>query len=247
MKTDFSKTAFVSRYGELCGDPLRRPMTARQLQAYADVRASFVESLEDLLSPNGKTGGNAGVIACHVYSLMSRTGLAYHTALHPLVMLESAEVFGIQLCPWQQLAVWFHDAIYIPGVAPGVSEQLSADLLRNLVRGADVEPACDAIVCTGRWMDAKIPNLDEQCAEVMDLDIVSIAWPFKLAKLSDDAVSEELRPFYGNERFAAGRLKFWQTLRDRGFVYRSKRFREDDSLEPVAMGNVKRMIKAMTA
>lgn len=79
----------------------------------------------------------------------------------------------------------------------------------------------------------------------MDLDLISMAWEWPLPLQVDLAVAEELTPVYGEE-FAKGRLKFWKMFLDRGFVFRSKRFRGDPNLEPVAIQTVQRMVDSLS-
>ena len=230
-RPDFSKSKFISRYGFYSKYP-------RQ----ADIREAFLSQMANDLSRTDRPKTQVSDMAEFVYQLMIRPGLAYHVPLHPLTMIESAEIYHIPLTLTQRLAIWFHDAIYEFGSPTGQSEHLSALLSRTFIDYPRDESVSSIILHTAKWGETYIPGLTEDIAVIMDLDLIHFVWDWDLLRETDEAVGIELRKIFGDD-YRSKRKTFWQMFVDRGFIYRSLRFRNDPYLEPVAMNNVKAMLE----
>lgn len=181
----------------------------------------------------------AGAVACSVYARMCDPQLRYHTPLHVLSILSFAERHRIALAPWQELAIWFHDAVYRPQAAPGENEELSALLARALLTGlvsrtdmARVERGVRATAMHMQPMGRVRP--DERI--VLDLDVCNFAWDRRNFAATGQALADEVIPLVGPQAFRAGRQAFLSRLIGRGFIYRSPRFRA--KFESVARANI---------
>jgi len=175
--------------------------------------------------------------------MMTRPGLCYHVPLHPLAMLESAEIYDIELNIQQVLAVFFHDAIYLPRNPVPMNEELSANLMVSCAPNGGADNFIrEMILKTSKYAETLIPGLSEKEAQIVDLDLIHFAWPMDMFLAADVAVGKELELIFGKEEYSTGRREFFRMFVDRGFVYRSTRFRNDPNLEPCAMRNVRKII-----
>lgn len=181
--------------------------------------------------------GAAAAIGKSLLGRMSDSRLRYHTPLHVLAVLSWADRHRIALAPWQELALWFHDAVYKPQSIPGDNESLSAMLARAMLTGFigrdHVARVTAGVRATGLHLKRRVPP---DCELIVDLDLCSFAWDRRNFLASSLALADELMPIVGPKRYRIGRRKFLEALTAKGFVYRSPVFVE--RFEPIAQANI---------
>ena len=100
----------------------------------------------------------------------------YHNLEHITILFQLAAAHGLRLSIPQQLAIWYHDAIYFPN--GGVeNEQRSAELLRSHMESncwiskALVDRAYKMILATKRHLSD-----DNETQVVLDLDLAGLGF-----------------------------------------------------------------------
>lgn len=142
---------------------------------------------------------------------------SYHGLPHVAWMLEAGRELGLD--EDQQLAIWFHDAVYdVPGPD---NEERSAALAVERLSAAGLAPEriarVERIVLDTR--DHR-PSLDAS-KPVIDLDLASLALPRPAFEANGERIRAEWSHVPERE-FAAGRLAFM-----RGFLARERLFWTD--------------------
>lgn len=218
----------------------------------------FMTSIRNRVVRNTSNAVFPSCMASMLWRLMTRENLRYHRVQHPLTMMESARALEISLTAWQEMAVWWHDAMYDPTDAAG-HEEVSATVATAVLGGwledfgighpegmtalEWLTSVRSAILATANWREPemKISFGDDQESEanlvVMDLDLINLTWPRRCVYAADVAVCEENPAVLSN-----GRL-FWQMLVDRQFVFRSEAVRGIPGLEARAMATVGHMLE----
>lgn len=115
----------------------------------------------------------------------------YHHAWHLHDLFDRAERGRLALTPAQCAALLFHDAVYVPGAAPGQNELHSAQLLRayaGRIASLDLETAADIILDT-----AEHRPRSPQSATVCDLDLAPLADDMDRFALYNELVYLEYR------------------------------------------------------
>lgn len=164
----------------------------------------------------------------------------YHTPIHVMACLSWANSNEIVLENWQQLAIWFHDAIYDIGAKD--NEERSAMFMRALMpKEVNTDLACEAIISTAGFMSE---GISPQMQLVMDIDVCSFAWPWEHFKAAQMALSEEFLPVYGQEKTEEGRRKFLTEFVGKGFIFRTPLLKE--RYENKAVENIKRLLAEKT-
>ncbi|HEX2972138.1 MAG TPA: hypothetical protein VHP11_07385, partial [Tepidisphaeraceae bacterium] len=176
-------------------------------------------------------------IARCLFERMSDGTLFYHTPLHVLSMLGFAQDHGIALEPWQQLCIWFHDAIYVPSAKAGENEHCSALFMHALLQShlpADVLSQAEAgIEATALYHS---PDVDPAFHVILDLDLCNFAWDREGYRAASDDVAREMIPVHGKEKYPLGRKKFLTDMLARQSIYRTEVFRAN--FEALARANV---------
>ncbi len=208
-----------------------------------EIIEDFWTGLRDVLV--GQFGVHDSAAAAIARSLLARMDddrLRYHTPLHVLSLFSWAARRGVALSAWEQLVIWFHDAIYEPLAGPGENEARSAAFTRALLAGyvkdeviARVEWGIEG---TGLHLRAQVsPELHT----ILDLDICNFAWDRRNFAACSAAVAAEFLPVVGRQRYLADRHRFFADLLARGFIFRSPLFRQGH--ESKARANIQRLLK----
>lgn len=207
------------------------------------VEWDFTENLTRFLSENHLAPAHpARAIANCLFQRMSDRSLHYHTPVHVLALLDFSQKHNIHLDISEQLAIWFHDAIYVVTSDPGDNEADSADFMMAMLNTfkegrSKVSEANRIIRDTSKHLH---PNpLSSISRLVMDLDLSSFAGEYDLFKLAGDLVRKEY-PDISDQQFMEGRKKFLVKLRDKGFIFRTERFKED--FETRAFENIEKFL-----
>jgi len=165
----------------------------------------------------------------------------YHDAEHLDELIALAREHVPDLDDAEQLAVLFHDAVYVPGAPRGDNEKLSALLMRATVAklelgGVDIDRAARIIVAT---MHAEPPPAE--AARVCDLDLWRLAAPWEEFQRHTLGVRHENIHLHASEAaFWKARSAFLAGMLERPFLYATPYFRE--RFETKARDNLTRSI-----
>lgn len=149
----------------------------------------------------------------------------YHDRRHLRRMLDDAARHSIILSPAQALAVLFHDAVHVPGVAHGANEALSAQLLR--IYSQDLEEATVRLASSIVIDTAQHEPSSAAAATVLDLDLLRLSAPVDEFNRSSHDVFAEMRPLFQAAEDCAWRLftarqaLFFERLLARPRIYSS--------------------------
>jgi predicted metal-dependent HD superfamily phosphohydrolase len=146
-----------------------------------DVKSDFVLSLTQLLKELGVPSPPTRAIVNCLFERMSDTGLLYHNPVHVMSMFQFADNLSINLGMAQQLTIWFHDAIYVPGST--INEINSADFMKALLQpfiSTEVgRQAYSGILSTSLHL---LDDVAKEDCLVMDLDLSMFAYsPYTFA------------------------------------------------------------------
>ena len=165
----------------------------------------------------------------------------YHDAGHLDELLVLAREHTPDLDEPEQLAILFHDAVYIPGAPRGDNERLSALLMRATVAtlgisGVDFDRA-------GRIIEATThaaPPPDE-AARVCDLDLWRLAAPWVDFQRHALGIRHEYLHLQANEAaFWAARNAFYQSMLAKPRLFATDYF--VDRFEAEARANMRRAL-----
>ncbi|MFO1372511.1 MAG: hypothetical protein U1F42_08985 [Candidatus Competibacteraceae bacterium] len=177
----------------------------------------------------------------HLYGEPSRR---YHTLAHIrhcLDEFDQASTF-MDNADAVEMALWFHDAIYIPGATD--NERCSAELFRQRA-GEDAAPAFCQLVhelimaTTHRVLPQ---HKDEQFIVDIDLSSFGLGWEDFLR--DSRLIREELGNLTDADFYPA-QLRFLLTLRGRPHFFFTDFFRE--RYERIARDNIRRIIEELRA
>lgn len=217
-------------YGKGPADPSCRDNRSIAREEFRTLCSRFLNGI-------GIKSGTADAIALCLLSRMSDMSLHYHTPVHVLSMFQWAADNNISLEKHEELAVWFHDAIYIPGAVEGQNEYESLAFMRSLL-GSFVDEdtlakAGNIIKATARHLEKNIGHIAHK---VMDLDLISFAFPNQ--QLITDLIWKEHGHLCMEDKFHQGRKAFLKKLIEKGFVYRSEPFLR---LNPIVIEQIRRI------
>lgn len=171
---------------------------------------------------------------CEVLSRYNERHRFYHTATHIRRIFEFAQKMNLQLSSTQNLAIFFHDAIYEP--SGKMNEENSADLLYTLCY-----PECEAdnemlksassiILATKHHVSD-----DQETGEVLDLDLMEIGLDWDRFCYNNRNIRKEFS-FVSDEKFNEGRRNFFQSLLEQEHIFNTLPFR--NKYEEAARTNI---------
>jgi predicted metal-dependent HD superfamily phosphohydrolase len=172
----------------------------------------------------------------------------YHNAEHLDELIVLARQHAPDLDDAEQLAILFHDAVYVPGAPRGDNERLSAKLMAATVAtheraGADLAIAPEDVARAGRIIEVTL-HAEPPPAEaerVCDLDLWRLAAPWEAFEQHTLGVRHEnLHLFADEAAFWKARSSFLQGMLARPFLYATPYFRE--RFEAAARANLTRSI-----
>ena len=143
----------------------------------------------------------------------------YHTLTHVANMFYFATMNGIHLTYSQTIAVWFHDAVYVPGSLTNEEDSVKVfeDWTKiNLLHSYQIEKIKTIILDTKN----EIPTIEDSKI-VIDLDLSRLGTDkFEIDK---QLIKEEFVPdFCTEEEFIKGRIKWLKKFLQRDTIYVSK-------------------------
>jgi predicted metal-dependent HD superfamily phosphohydrolase len=171
----------------------------------------------------------------------------YHNQEHLDELIALARRYTPDLDTAEQLALLFHDAVYVPGAGHGLNEVLSARLMRatiaalgrtdRLVAGlaeADLQKAATIIEATTH--DREPPA---EAARLCDLDLWRLAAPWPDFERHADGVRHEYLHLVGSdEAFWTARRAFYRDMLKKPHLFATADFR--DRFEAAARANLER-------
>jgi len=182
-----------------------------------------------------------------VLDLMLHTKRKYHTPVHVIGMFEWAEKHGIKLSKAQQLAIWFHDSIYV--AVREDSEERSSLFMKALVGGLvspEILSEAHRIIISTRYhlVDGMLVIEGKRISDseklVMDLDLSHFAREEEVCLYADQLVKEEFVPLVREEDYEKGRIDFFKALLARKSIYKTDLFKEQ--FEDKARENIEKLI-----
>ena len=245
---DYTKFFDLNPYTQVMDGPFKGTYTNDNTEPqfviqnrYDLTQNDFILNCSKFLEEHDILWSTAGAIAGSLFARMADQRLHYHTPVHVLWMFQFAqEQFPDQaFAPWEELAIWFHDAVYIPNL--NVSEELSAQYMLSMVSPAftnsELSAAQFAIETTAQHLD---PVTNELYNTVMDLDLIAMSWN------SFEAQSAAIRKefdYVDDATYQTRRKAFLNRMLAKGFVYRSPLFKE--RYEDLAWANIKQAMEKL--
>lgn len=154
----------------------------------------------------------------------------YHDAAHVQEMMALARQCGLDLSPAEQLAVLWHDAVYVPGADKGINELLSARLmLATAANGPAFFAATEAGTLAAaeriilETVHAGIPSAE--AARVIDLDLYRLGAPWPEFDAHARAIEREFRLLHASPTaFWTARGNFYRSMLDRPQIFATEAF-----------------------
>ena len=207
---------------------------------YDQAKEDFTLALTIFLEKHDVLFYTGHAIARALWERMIDRRLHYHTPIHILSIFQFAEKEGITLEPWEELAIWFHDSVYIPQL-PGTSEELSAMFMRAMVAPAFSETELAevqfAIETTANHLH---PYTNPLYNKILDLDMISFSWLDQVNTINS-CIRKEF-DYVNEETYNKGRKAFLTKLISKGFIYRSNEFKKYESL---AVENINKQLETL--
>jgi predicted metal-dependent HD superfamily phosphohydrolase len=170
----------------------------------------------------------------------------YHGPEHLDELNELARQHTPDLDAAEQLALLFHDAVYVPGAALGENERLSTLLMRATLRPFDLGPVDLGRV--GRIIEATAhaEPPPSEAARVCDLDLWRLAAPWQAFEQHALGIRHEYLHLHASEAaFWAARKAFYKSMLAKPQIFATAYFRE--RFEPAARKNLTRALARSTS
>jgi predicted metal-dependent HD superfamily phosphohydrolase len=142
----------------------------------------------------------------------------YHNLEHITVLFQLASAHGVRLSIPQQLAIWYHDAIYEPGSVE--NEIKSAELLRTDCQSncwlsqSIVYRAYDMVMATKRHLSS-----DNETQIILDLDLASLGFDRNSYEDSTVKIQKEFEFRTGSPIPKEKRILFLESLLSREYIF----------------------------
>ena len=203
-----------------------------------DFTTNLGRFLKNKLEINGETSYS---IANGLFAFMSNNHRHFHTPYWVLWKFHFANRYGIVLETFEQLAVWFRTAVYVPLSPHGMNESQSAMLMRSMIPfGCRLNDNTIAN-CADRAIAKHADHLKATGLEyrtLLDLDLAIFAAKYEVFEMAITCHRAEYIDF--GQRFNIMMKKFFTALIGRPAIYRTTFFQE--KFEDKARGNIKKWI-----
>jgi predicted metal-dependent HD superfamily phosphohydrolase len=224
------------------------------------VRNDFIMSLFEFLEDEFKVPPKASKsIAYALWARMTDMQLHYHTPIHVLSMfqfhkkiLDEGAGDTYDLTPSEQLAIWFHDSVYVPGAGEGENEHNSVlfmnAMMQPFIKDKDILARAGELIGETAY---HMTNMEEAqgddiaWAVILDLDLCTFSFEYEDFSQISDLVGKEYDGIYTEEEYKAGRKKFLESMLAKGFIYRTPFFRQ--RFEEKAKENLTKAINLLSA
>jgi len=213
------------------------------------VKHDFVFNLVQFLAGQLSVEGNTAFAVGHsLYALMSSSNRHYHTPYHILNMFLFAAQHGIKLKDWEHLAIWFHNASYIPLAPVDCNQHQSVHFMRAVLPhgyllsdNGIVNQADRAIIHTAKRLEEKVP---EEYERVLDLDMSIYAAPLRIFDSAMLCLRTEFCTQSTMRRFKVRQRKLLECLLKRPSVFRTPMFQQKFDVN--SHDNAERALKEAT-
>jgi predicted metal-dependent HD superfamily phosphohydrolase len=165
----------------------------------------------------------------------------YHGPEHLDELIELARQHTPDLDDAEQLALLFHDAVYVPGAGKGENERLSALLMRATVPAFDLGTI--DLDRAGRIIEATAhaEPPPPEAARICDLDLWRLAAPWETFQRDTLGIRHEYLHHYADEAaFWAARKAFYKSMLAKPHLFATAYFR--DRFETAARENLRRAL-----
>ncbi len=206
-------------------------MSAADPRIVKQMREDVEKSLRVLLDRLGLPFDSVNYLIERWWWKMTEPGRHYHTPVHVMGMFDTADRHRIHLDAVQELAIWFHDAVYDPHARPGENENRSAAWLIRLLNEAQVQHetgdgAAELIRWTAHHTDPDVPS---PYAIIMDLDLSGLSSSPENFSRQSEAVRAEFRHLSDRD-YARNTIGFFTRLLERKFIYRTPYFKPFEAI-----------------
>ena len=198
----------------------------------------FCRHFNALLTKLGVDGQQHYTIGRSIFARMSNENLTYHNYEHVLNLIIKSIDYDIELTLTEQLAIWFHDVVYVPLAKFELNEINSALFMRASMQGLiDHKILADAERII--WDTSKhLTDFTPFSENVLDLDMAHFADKREKYNISTKNLIKEFENAGVNRvDFNIGRKTFLQKLLSKKNIYRSKYF--IDNCEDKARENIR--------
>lgn len=192
-----------------------------------------------------------------VFTRMDHKTLGYHNPSHVLRMFDFAKDHKIELSDTEQLAIWFHDVVYIPLAEYRINELRSLWFMQSMLEGIVdqeiLENAGQIILDTADHLKDDFSSSfkrrsnfpPEMSNKVLDLDLAHFSYSRdKYNNSSKDLENEFIMAGTTKEKFDIGRKSFLQKLLSKKTIYRTDFFL--DNFEDKARENIRLDIESLS-
>lgn len=167
--------------------------------------------------------------------LYDNNDLPYHNFNHVQSMLDMAEKYNCKLTMSQMLAILYHDCVYVPGAKD--NEEQSAKTMCLHVDEDGVNPFYHNEIATAERiiLDTKDHIATrEESKLVIDLDLASLGYEWKVFSESTKNIYNEYKKFYVDKSdrdfdfevlFHQGNINFGNRMLSRSNIYYTDLFR----------------------
>jgi predicted metal-dependent HD superfamily phosphohydrolase len=170
---------------------------------------------------------------------------SYHNQEHLDELIELARAHTPDLDDAEQLALLFHDAVFVPGAPRGDNELLSALLMRASLAPLDLGLDPMDLDRAQRIIEATTHALPPplEAARVCDLDLWRLAAPWDDFQRHGLGIRHEYLHLHANEvAFWAARKSFYKSMLAREALFATEHFRAH--FEKQARANIKRALES---
>lgn len=156
----------------------------------------------------------------------------YHDTAHVQEMMALSRALKFDLSSAEELAILWHDAVYVPGADKGLNEKLSAKLmLATAANGPSFFSAIDKpTLLAAEHIILETTHAGEPSAEaerVIDLDLYRLGSPWAEFDRHAHAIEREFRVLHDSaEKFWTARGNFYRSMLQRPHLFATTLFRE---------------------
>lgn len=198
----------------------------------------FCRHFNALLAKLGVDVQQNYTIGRSIFARMSNENLTYHNYQHVLNLIIKSINYDIELTLTEQLAIWFHDVIYIPLSKHEFNERNSALFMdasmQGLIDSKIITDASKIIFDTARHLE----DFEPFSKNVLDLDMAHFSDEREKYNVSTQNLIKEFENAGVNRvDFNIGRKTFLQKLLSKKNIYRSEYF--IDNCEDKARENIR--------
>lgn len=190
----------------------------------------FLTHLGKFLIKIGMDHDIAPNIAESLFRTMTHRKVHYHTPIRTLAIFQfsdriaKAAKIKRTLENWEELAIWFHNAIYYPNFSSNATA--SARLMESYLAGTnvnktDLKRSISAVKVLGSPLEKDVSP--EHCY-IMDLSLSNYCLPEKTYRTCANLLTKEYSPYFSKENFIKKRIEFLSALSCKDKIFHTPYF-----------------------